>query len=86
MLNIQISYISALIIGLVISGCVIALFVIHWIREQYYDVGPLEIIISIVVLVFSLYALFFKADADAGLKQWATGALGAVVGFWLKRD
>ena len=41
----------------------------------------MRIVISLAVLGFGLYFLIAGDDAAA---QWASGALGAVVGYWLR--
>ncbi|MGF6267422.1 hypothetical protein OKW49_008416 [Paraburkholderia youngii] len=46
------------------------------------DLTPLGI--SLVVLAAALYVILFKHDADAESKNWAFGACGTILGFWLK--
>ena len=41
--------------------------------------------LTLLVLVTALYVLIVKADSDTGLKNWAYGVIGTLLGFWLKR-
>lgn len=46
--------------------------------------GAMQVFISIVVLFAALYVVIFQPDADESQKNWAFGALGTLLGFWLK--
>jgi len=41
--------------------------------------------LTVLVLVTALYVIVIKVDSDAGLKNWAYGVIGTLLGFWLKR-
>jgi len=45
-----------------------------------------QIVISLVVLAAALYIIVFKADASDATQKWAIGAVGTLLGFWLKRS
>lgn len=45
----------------------------------------LAFIVSILVLIPALYLLAFTATTQAN-QQWASGAVGAIVGFWLNES
>lgn len=42
------------------------------------------IILSIVMVVTSLYILLYLQKSDPDLQKWAYGLFGTVVGYWIK--
>lgn len=73
-----------LLVGLGIQGRAVRNFLSTPLQEV--DLGRaanyMRMIVSLVVLLAALYVLLFKEDDP----QWATGAVGAIVGYWLPRD
>ncbi|MCA9280887.1 MAG: hypothetical protein KDA30_02490 [Phycisphaerales bacterium] len=53
------------------------------------DVGTLRrwmmVVVTIIVLGVSLYVILSDGQ-DEGSKKWAFGAVGTIMGFWLKQD
>jgi hypothetical protein len=43
------------------------------------------VVVTIVVLAAALYVILSRAY-DAGAQKWAFGAIGTIVGFWLKAE
>lgn len=48
----------------------------HWLRPA------METVVSLAVLSLSIYLLL--SDSDAATRQFATGSLGTVTGYWLR--
>lgn len=44
----------------------------------------MQVVISLAVLGSALYVVVALKDAEISLKDWAYGAIGTIVGFWLK--
>lgn len=43
-----------------------------------------QLVLSGIVLIAALYVIAVKTDSDAAQKNWASGAIGTILGFWLK--
>jgi uncharacterized membrane protein YhaH (DUF805 family) len=43
-----------------------------------------QVVITLIILLSALYVILVKKAPDDGTKNWAFGALGSIVGFWLK--
>jgi len=55
-------------------------------RKPGIDLRPMmQGLLTVVILIAALYVVVVKADSDQGQKDWAYGALGSLVGYWLKR-
>lgn len=43
-----------------------------------------QVMITFIVMVAALFVILAKKAPDDGTKNWAFGALGSIIGFWLK--
>ena len=43
-----------------------------------------QVVLSAVVLLASLYVVLIKKKPDTAQKSWAYGAIGSILGYWLK--
>jgi hypothetical protein len=46
----------------------------------------MRIFLTVLVAIAALYGIFLAHDSDPAVKEWSFGAIGTLLGFWLRRD
>jgi len=68
---------------LVATSALAIVLKVHFLSSEQVKLA-MQIFISLVVLFAALYVVVIKSNATPAQKHWAFGALGTLVGFWLK--